>query len=374
MRVVVIGAGVIGCALACELARRGADVTMCERRAPGAGTSTTSFAWVNANNKPPRAYHDLNVAGMAAHRALQAAPHPGPSWFFPTGNLEWATDTQHAEQLAGRLERLTAWAYPTRRLRRQEALALEPDLRVPQSAELIALFTDEGFALPALLLGRLLGEARELGTRLVAPATVEHVEADASGAAVHLDDGERLRGDAVVCCAGRWTTPLLARAGYRVPLLDADAADPATAGYLAWTAPLPARVGRLVTTPGLDMRPDGGGRLVLQGIDCNDSADPHDPPAPDGPVAEELRARLARVVTGGEHAEVETIKVGQRPMPLDGFTICGHLDDDSRLYVVATHSGVTLGPLLGRLATEEIVTGELDPRLAPFRPGRFADV
>jgi glycine/D-amino acid oxidase-like deaminating enzyme len=41
----------------------------------------------------------------------------------------------------------------------------------------------------------------------------------------------------------------------------------------------------------------------------------------------------------------------------DGFTIVGWLDDRRSVHAVVTHSGVTLGPLLGRLAAEEILDG-----------------
>jgi glycine/D-amino acid oxidase-like deaminating enzyme len=40
-------------------------------------------------------------------------------------------------------------------------------------------------------------------------------------------------------------------------------------------------------------------------------------------------------------------------------------------YVVASHSGVTLGPIWGRVAATEILDGAPDPRLAPYRPARF---
>jgi glycine/D-amino acid oxidase-like deaminating enzyme len=39
--------------------------------------------------------------------------------------------------------------------------------------------------------------------------------------------------------------------------------------------------------------------------------------------------------------------------------------------MLATHSGVTLGPLLGRLIAGEIVGGPPSAMLAPFRADRF---
>ena len=42
MRVGIVGAGIVGCACAFELARRGADVAIFDTRAPGAGATRAS--------------------------------------------------------------------------------------------------------------------------------------------------------------------------------------------------------------------------------------------------------------------------------------------------------------------------------------------
>jgi len=73
-KVIVIGAGVMGASAAFRLAEAGADVLVLEANRVGGGTSGISFAWTNAHNKPPRPYHDLNVAGM---KATSSAPHRG---------------------------------------------------------------------------------------------------------------------------------------------------------------------------------------------------------------------------------------------------------------------------------------------------------
>src|SRR5262249_1867898 len=83
MRVAVVGCGLIGAAVARELQRRGARTIVYEADHPGAGTSKTTFAWINSHDKEPRAYHDLNVAGMEAHLRLQAEAGAGEPWLFP---------------------------------------------------------------------------------------------------------------------------------------------------------------------------------------------------------------------------------------------------------------------------------------------------
>jgi glycine/D-amino acid oxidase-like deaminating enzyme len=41
------------------------------------------------------------------------------------------------------------------------------------------------------------------------------------------------------------------------------------------------------------------------------------------------------------------------------------------VWVVATHSAITMGPMLGRLIAAEIAGADPHDLLAPFRPSRF---
>jgi len=373
MRVAVVGCGLIGAAVARELQRRATQTIVYEADHPGAGTSGTTFAWINSHDKQPRAYHDLNVAGMEAHLRLQAEAGAGEPWLFPTGNLVWA-DPPDAERLARRVERLVAWDYPVRELTPGEALELEPELVIGKDVDRVLLFPTEGFALPAVLLERLLGEAIDKGAELRAPARVERIALGSNGVRLELGDGATETVDAAVCCAGRWSTALLASAGFVVPLVDHEAPGSPALGVLAYTRPARPELGRLLTTPRLNVRPNGGGRLTLQALDLDGDADPAVSVDVDGSVGKEFVRRLGEVLRGGDLVELDEIRVGRRVIPADGITVAGHLDDAQRLYVVATHSGVTLAPLLGSLAAAEIAGGGHDDMLAPFRPGRFGDV
>jgi glycine/D-amino acid oxidase-like deaminating enzyme len=70
-------------------------------------------------------------------------------------------------------------------------------------------------------------------------------------------------------------------------------------------------------------------------------------------------------------ARVEATRIGVRPMPRDRHPVVGPVPGVDGFYVVVSHSGVTLGPLWGRIAAAEILDGKPDPRLEPFRPSRF---
>lgn len=373
MRIAVIGAGIIGASVARELARHGGDVTIFDQHHPGAGTSGTTFGWVNSHEKHPEAYHHLNARACLEHRRLARDPGSSPPWFFPTGNLEWASDRAGHEALHARVRRLHDLDYPTQWLDPATAAQLEPDIRIPPQADSIAFFPDEGFVSPQLLLARLLGEARELGAVLRYPATVSAVEPRSDRVDVRLEGGDGQAYDRAVSCAGRWTPQLSQTWGRAVPLADPDEAGGTAVGVLAYTSPVPARVSRVLTTPRINVRPDGGGRLVLQSLDLDHEADPAQPPDRTSPIATELSERLDEILPLGRPAMIESVRVGQRPLPVDGLTIAGFADDHERCYVAATHSGVTLGPLLGRLIASELLDTDRSAMLTNFRPSRFND-
>ncbi|MBB4932635.1 glycine/D-amino acid oxidase-like deaminating enzyme [Lipingzhangella halophila] len=370
MRIAIVGAGVLGLSVARELAGNGDQVTVYEADRPGAGTSGTTFAWVNSHTKEPTGYHELNVAGVRAHHARIAGGSGAPFGFHPSGTLEWAETAEHDRALRSAVDRLRRRDYPAELIDARHARALEPGARGLDSARSVAVFASEGYVLPAEFLGTLLTDALARGVRLVCPVRVRELGTTSGAARIALDDGSTAEADIVISAVGRWTGELAATAGCSVPMAHPD--GPATAGYLAYTDPVPARLARPLTTSWLNVRPDGGGRLVLQALDFDTEADAGAPaPGPDSAMARELRERLAAVLVGGEYARIAEVRVGQRALPADGLTVCGFADDHRRLYVVTTHSGVTLAPALAPMVAGEVRTGTPAAMLAEFRPGRF---
>jgi D-hydroxyproline dehydrogenase subunit beta len=370
VHVVVIGAGVIGMSVATELARRGAGVTVVEQDAPGVGTSATSFGWVNANNKEPRDYYELNLAGLDAHHRL--ARDTDGRWLGTGGHLEIAAEPAHRDELGRRATRLRDLGYDVEWIPPARARELAPDLIIPDDTGPIAYFAREAYCYPQLYLGFLLAAAADLGVRVLSGARVTSLDLDGARPSVQLADGTVLDGDHVVSCVGRWTGTLLAKAGVTLPMVTFEHPGDVTVGYLAVTNPLPVSLAQLITTSRLNIRPDGAGRLLLQALDLDSAADPRDVPTTDSPVAKELLDRLTGVLRNTGAAAVTQLCVGQRALPADGRTVAGPLPAAPSVYVVATHSGVTLAPLLGELVAREVL-GTPQPLLAAFRPDRLLD-
>ncbi len=378
-RCVVIGAGVLGVCVAARLAEAGTEVTLLERDRPGSGATRSSFAWLNANDKAPRAYHDLNHAGMRAWAGL-SADLGGAVWYRPSGNLEWAASATGRALLAARVRRLAGWGYPARLIGARQAAELEPSLRLPRPAPDVAWFPDEGYLLTESMVSQLTEVATRHGATLLTGAPGHVVGLDPArgvgevggGRAVRTAAGPVIPADAVVCCAGRWVPELAALAGAAgpVPLVGWAAPGATAPGLVVQAGPVtPPGPSRIVHAPDVYLRPHSGGLVHLEAPDA--AVDLHTPEAELRQWADELLRRARRVVGGLQDAAVVGYQVCVRPLPTDGRSIVGWLPGADGVYVAVTHSGVTLGAHLARLVTAELVTGAVPAALAPFRPDRF---
>ncbi len=362
--VVVIGAGVYGAAVTAELVRRGARVTVVDSGAPAGGTSGATFSWTNSNGKQPRAYHDLSVASMEAHRRL-AAGLSTSDWYHQSGNLEWGGDDREREQLRAKVAGVLDYGYEARWLTRAEALQLEPDLNPDElPAEEIAYFPSEGWIEPARLIGHLLAGA---GAEIIWNDAVCGFEVgNGLVRTVQLASGRRLIADAVVNCAGPRAADVAEFAGLVLPMRN-------TRGVLIYTSPVAVSVSRVIHAPQVHLRPDGAGRLLLHTHEVDDAATVSstgevsvDPAA----VDKVLEAGCA-LYPGIRAAAVESVRVGERPIPGDGLPVLGRALELPNFHFAVSHSGATLSVHAGALVAAEVFGEDRSDELAAFRFERF---
>lgn len=63
--IAIVGGGIVGCSSAFALMRRGLKVALIEKGAIASGSTSNSFAWVNATSKTTdEDYHRLNASGQ----------------------------------------------------------------------------------------------------------------------------------------------------------------------------------------------------------------------------------------------------------------------------------------------------------------------
>jgi glycine/D-amino acid oxidase-like deaminating enzyme len=358
--VVVVGAGCVGANVAYRLAQRGARVTVLDAGPPGGGTSSASFAWTNSFGKTPRDYHDLNVASMDEHAAL-VKELGGGGWFHQDGALAWAEAPTEQARLDDAVARLADWGYAIERIPAAEARALEPDLHISDGVQEAIWTPGEGYVEVVPFVGALLAQAVRHGARVMPGQRVTGVlRSGARVRGVTTESGARFEADVVVDCAGPAMDDVARLAGVAMPFDRIP-------GRLIYTSPVATTLRRPIHAPGVHFRPDGAGRIVLA-----EGAHDHvwTETAEAWPVERSLAA-VAMHLPVLARARVEAARVGVRPMPRDEKPMVGALPGLEGFYVVVSHSGVTLGPLWGRIAAAELLDNALDPRLAPYRPGRF---
>lgn len=357
-RVVVAGGGIIGASIAYHLARRGAQVTLCEKARPAARATEKSFAWINATfSKQPRPYLEFNWLGMAGWRRLEQELR-GELRVQWGGSVEWYPAGPDAEQLRADVRRHQEWGYAAHLVEEAEFRRLLPGV-VPGPFAAASFSEHEGTVDPVHAVNVLLEGARQAGARVLHPWEVTGLDlAQGRIRAVKTTRGD-FRADALVLACGVDTPRVAEMAGVAVPLKDSP-------GVLAHSAPVARVLERVALAPGAHMKQKLDGRIVT-GSSFGGSPTTNSSQA----YAEHLLREAARFVPRFKQAPLERATLGWRVMPRDEFPIIGFADRCPNLYVAAMHSGVTLAPLIGQLAALEILDGARVDLLAPYRLSRF---
>lgn len=360
---IVVGGGIVGVSTAWRLAEAGVDVTLIDSDDLGNAATHASFAWINASRKPPRSYHRLNVAGMNHYRRLQVELN-NPRWLHFHGQIEWDASPGGPEAVREKAARLQEWEYGSELLPISELRNLEPDLTAPEGVEEFAYYPQEGYMTPIDMIGDLSSRARALGATFLTNTTVKELVTESGKVTgVVTTSGDRLMADTVVLCTGAVAPDLLGQVDFNLPMAP-------TRGLVAVTNPSPVRLRAVHHSHNLNLRPDGAGRVMMRHYDFDDMIQPDTPEVPVPAFLDELLARAVKTLPGLASARIEGARITTRPIPGDGKSVVGHVPGVEGLYLIVTHSGVTLGPLLGHIATREITAGYKDARLADFRPGR----
>ena len=366
MKIVVIGAGIVGSAIAFHLARRGAQVTLLDAGEPGMGASSHSFAWINAFGKEPRHYNELNRRSLDTWdryaRLLNA--DVGLRW---GGQLTWTASEADADWLRQNVSKLQSWGYVARLIGEEELSCLEPELH-PGPVSAAAVSENDGHVLGTKAAQVASRSVAELGG--VVMSNTSALGFDMSGkeiAAVQVES-ESIDCDAVVLAAGVATTQIAGMVNVEVPQYESP-------GVVVKTNPLPEMVRSasvLYAPPISEDKPEihirqGTDGVVMIGEGTQESLARDDSQE----HADRLLARAAHYLPELASANAIPVPVGYRPMPRDEMPILGFTESVPNLYIALTHSGITLAPLIGEFATMEILDGARIDLLDPFRLERF---
>lgn len=409
--VIVLGAGMVGVAVAIHLQRRGRSVLLLDRREPGRETSYGNAGLIQREAVRPYVFpRDLKtLARIAGNRSIDARYHlsalPGfvPAlaryWWHSAPQryrqivADYATLIEHAvsehadligaagaEGLVDRNGYLRVYrssqlldaafaeadavraehGVQHRKLGAADIARLEPDLRMALAG---AVQWPEPWAVndPGGLVAAYARYFVSLGGTIVTGDAATLREAGA-GWRVETVDGSAEAGE-VVLALGPWANKATRRLGYRLPLFIKR-------GYhMHYRAAPGARLNNwlydgdhayLITPMARGIRLTTGAEFAAHAA----------PPTPDQLEAAELVAR--ELFPLGERIDPEPW-VGARPCTPDMKPIIGPAPRHRGLWFAFGHAhhGFTLGPVTGRLIAEQM-TGETPlVNLAPFAAERF---
>ena len=342
MRVAVVGSGVVGAAISWSLADRGAAVTVIDPGDSTANTSRGSLAWLNVSSTRDETYATFRARSLRLWKAIAGRPGCPASL---SGSCLWG---QRFEDLAARAAWLSNLGWPARILTGAEFARQQPGIAIAPRA--VMHVPEEGVADPRRVGPWLLEQACALGARTVR-GRVKEIDRG-----VRLSDGTRLAADAVVAAAGAATPDIVAPLGARISVDRRP-------GLLVRTRPAPPLATGYIGGDRVNFWQDSEG-AILAGVEQRGAEGPDSPEQ----LPQWILCELERLYAAPARLSTAEILIRDRPVPADGLPIVGPLPSMPNVYVAVTHSGMTLAPLIGKLAAAEIMTGRAEPDLSGYRP------
>lgn len=366
--VVVIGAGVVGCATAYFLAKRGVRTTLVERKSVGGCASGFAAGLLNPLNGHgiPGPIEALAQEGFRLHLELADAltDETGiDTQLRPISGIWVAFDDEESRALS-ELFRLSQRldGFPARWMDDAEVRSLET--RVTPTA-FTAMGVEGTRQIDSFRHTQALAQAAEKHGAATMHGELEGLHRSNGKVSAVVVSGETMECEGVVLAMGPWTGMAGSLLGTRVPV-----------------GPLKGQILRLkLDGPPLEHafydahggyvapKPDG---LTWAGT-TEEEVGFDDLPTPD--AGRSIIRGASRIIPALEGAEWALQTACLRPVTEDGMPIIGEAPGCEGLYLAtgAGRKGILLGPTMGRIIADLITSGRTDLPIESFSPARFAE-
>jgi glycine oxidase len=366
--IVVVGSGVIGAAVAFELARRGASVEVVDARPAGMG-ATQASAGVLAPYLEARVgttLLELTARSLELYDDFVTHVSSVSGVTVPyrrSGTLETAFSEAAAGRLGEIAESLTRLGIANEPMSGTETRAEEPQLSSRVAAGLF--IPSHGYVAASELTRALVTAARRQGAQIVEGRSVHRIAKEGSDFAVETDRGA-LNCDAVVLAAGSWSANIdVDTVTDRVPVRPVRG----QLLHLSWNGPAIRRVTwgeRCYLVPWSDGTLLVGATVEEVGFDERTTV----------PGLRALLDAAAELVPQVERAGFVGARAGLRPATPDELPVIGPSAVVPGLIYATGHyrNGVLLAPLTAQLVADALLAGRPDPVLAAVGPQRFGQL
>jgi glycine oxidase len=363
--IIVVGAGIVGCAIAHELASRGVSVEIVDERPVGMGATQASAGvlapYIEARDGSPLLDLTVRSLDMFDEFIERVTEESGLTVSYRrSGTLDVAVNDTELRALGRTADTLARRGVPALTLDAQAVRDEEPQLADDAIGGL--LIESHGFVGAVELTRALTAAARRRGAQLIEKSRVRSIMARNGEMIVDTNRGS-LTGGAVVLCAGSWSGDI------NVEGLAATVPVRPIRGqllHLGWTGTPLRRItwsGRCYLVPWED-------GTLLVGATVEDAG--FDERVTVAGVQGLLEAACA-VVPRAWTAGFLTARVGLRPATADDLPVIGPSSVVPNLMYATGHyrNGVLLAPLTAKLVADAMIDNRMDPQLELVKPTRF---
>jgi glycine oxidase len=363
--IAIVGGGVIGCAVAYELARRGADVLVVDR-ADIAAESSSAAAGILA----PRVHATESAIfplAMASHQFFPTLvdalrDETGvDSDFAPCGALELAIDDAGEERLRDKVQWLHAAGHDVSWLDPVDVTRREPTLTSDCRG---AFFDADGYQIqPGRFTQSLAHAAARRGVSFQLGTEVLGVERQGTRATALRTTSGPITAGHLVLAAGAWMSGLGEQLGVSLPVFPAK-------GQILSLRATPQPIRSVVFGADVYLMPRRDGTVVV-GATVEDAGFDKRVTAAAAAGLLHAAASLCPPLAG---ATVDRLWAGLRPGTRDELPIIGPAPGYDNVTLAGGHfrNGIMLAPITASLLADVILDGSHPELLVPFDPSRFA--
>ncbi len=386
--VVIIGAGLVGCAAAFELGLRGRRVAVLDQGEVNRGASGRNAGSLHFQIEPRmleggadpqrlaqlipvnlRAIEDWRELPGRLRREIELVMH---------GGLMVAETAGERELLVRKWEVETRGGLPVRLVEGEELSRVAPYLA--ERVRCASYCTAEGHANPRLVTPAFAAAARHLGGEIMTGARVGGLEGRPEGWRIHIEwlrqqsgtaAASSLDAEAVLVAAGAWSPEILAPYGVRVPLLPVALSMNVTERCAPVVHHLVQHVGRRLSVKQVE----AGNVLIGGGWPASLSGSETLGPNPEVWLREDSMignaAMAIHVVPVLDRLNLIRTWSGIASVSADHLPVLGAIASMPGVFIAAGESSFTLGPTYARLVSELICLGQASMPIGLYRPDRF---
>lgn len=358
--VAVVGGGIIGCAIARVLARRGAGrVVVIERGAVGqeASAAAAGLLVVTSSRAPRGVLFDLKRAGAALFPPLAAELRAETGIdveYSAAGVLELAFTSLEAERLERLAVRRREQGHSVERLDGAEVRARHPEINPAVRSGV--WFGDDAVVNNGRLVEALAAAGRARGVEFRAGAAVTDIVCRGERVVSLTAGGERIDPGHVVVAAGAWAGEIGALMGVKIPVRPDRGEMIAVRPRVPLALPLSWREGYLV--------PRGDGEVLIGSTSARGVGEK----VVTARGAATLLGLAVRMMPGLAGAALVRTWAGLRPISGLRRPIIGPARRLANVTLACGHhrSGILLAPITAQLVAELILDGATSIDIQPF--------